>query len=401
MYPKWHSSETTRCMKRSGHIDCHLALGSPQRRDAVTADPEADLSRQWVETWRGAVRASPSAVGLVQLPSTRFLELSRSAAELLGTTPADGIGTEYLALVERPYESALTAWLVTTRAAEAVHVQRRLRRADGSVIDVAACCRAIRSGRGADMALWVPCDVATRAGSAQCKGAMAGARAGVRDPDLKRGSPPVVALDGDWRVAGLNRGVDEALGYRTTELVGKALTQLVNPEDLALLLLALARATSGMNASETLRLRQRDGTWRGVAVTPTALDDGGVPRFSLVLTGADAPPSPGSRGASILKHHLSRIATELDAAGAILTATEAFDVAETPALLDLSSRQQEIVYRLLRGERVPRIANALYLSQSTVRNHLAAIFRKFGVHSQEELLAELRDAPLVDPPARR
>jgi len=29
------------------------------------------------------------------------------------------------------------------------------------------------------------------------------------------------------------------------------------------------------------------------------------------------------------------------------------------------------------------------VSQSTVRNHLAAIFERFGVHSQPELLARL------------
>lgn len=57
---------------------------------------------------------------------------------------------------------------------------------------------------------------------------------------------------------------------------------------------------------------------------------------------------------------------------------------------DFSERQLEIMERLVRGERVPTIARGLYLSQSTVRNHLSAIFRKFGVHSQEELLGTLR-----------
>ncbi|MGD9997420.1 MAG: LuxR C-terminal-related transcriptional regulator [Ilumatobacteraceae bacterium] len=46
--------------------------------------------------------------------------------------------------------------------------------------------------------------------------------------------------------------------------------------------------------------------------------------------------------------------------------------------------------RLLAGERVPSIARALYLSQSTVRNHLSVIFQRLGVHSQEELIQLLR-----------
>jgi DNA-binding NarL/FixJ family response regulator len=53
-----------------------------------------------------------------------------------------------------------------------------------------------------------------------------------------------------------------------------------------------------------------------------------------------------------------------------------------------STRQWEILTRLIRGERVQAIADDLYLSPSTVRNHLSVIYRKFGVHSQSELLAK-------------
>ena len=61
-----------------------------------------------------------------------------------------------------------------------------------------------------------------------------------------------------------------------------------------------------------------------------------------------------------------------------------------PQLEDLTSRQLEIVSRLLQGERVPTIARSMFLSQKTVRTHLANVFRKFGVHSQTELLELLR-----------
>ena len=58
----------------------------------------------------------------------------------------------------------------------------------------------------------------------------------------------------------------------------------------------------------------------------------------------------------------------------------------------ISPRQLEIASRLLQGERVATIAAEMYLSQKTVRNHLSAIFQKFGVHSQPELLALWRDS---------
>ena len=56
----------------------------------------------------------------------------------------------------------------------------------------------------------------------------------------------------------------------------------------------------------------------------------------------------------------------------------------------LSPRELEIVQRLLAGDRVPRIADSLFLAPSTVRNHLSSVFRKFSVKSQQQLIVLLR-----------
>jgi DNA-binding CsgD family transcriptional regulator len=50
------------------------------------------------------------------------------------------------------------------------------------------------------------------------------------------------------------------------------------------------------------------------------------------------------------------------------------------------------------GERVTRIAAAMYLSPSTIRNHLSAIYAKVGVHSQDELVALFRQRNHPAPP---
>ena len=50
----------------------------------------------------------------------------------------------------------------------------------------------------------------------------------------------------------------------------------------------------------------------------------------------------------------------------------------------------DIVNRLLDGARVTTIAAALYISPSTVRNHLSAVYRTARVHSQAELIELLR-----------
>ena len=90
-----------------------------------------------------------------------------------------------------------------------------------------------------------------------------------------------------------------------------------------------------------------------------------------------------------LEMRFRRIAHEIDAAGLLdqrstVAALEAF-----PGLDDLTGRQREILTRLLQGDRVATISRGMHLAASTVRNHLASIYRKVGVHSQAELIERL------------
>lgn len=102
------------------------------------------------------------------------------------------------------------------------------------------------------------------------------------------------------------------------------------------------------------------------------------------------PPMAGDRIAE-LEARLRRIAAELIAAGVMDGESPTVPVPrDIPQLAELTSRQREILVRLLNAQRVSLIAAELYVSPSTVRNHLTTIFTKFGVHSQAELLAVLR-----------
>ncbi|MGC8627665.1 MAG: response regulator transcription factor [Acidimicrobiales bacterium] len=58
----------------------------------------------------------------------------------------------------------------------------------------------------------------------------------------------------------------------------------------------------------------------------------------------------------------------------------------------LTRREKDVLQLLLEGQRVASIARHLRLSPQTVRNHLKNIFRKFGAHSQVEILEALRPA---------
>ncbi len=71
--------------------------------------------------------------------------------------------------------------------------------------------------------------------------------------------------------------------------------------------------------------------------------------------------------------------------------SEEFGPAPLPA--ELSEREGEVVRLLLEGLRVRAVAERLYLSTNTVRNHLRSVFAKLGVASQAELIELLRQRP--------
>ena len=55
----------------------------------------------------------------------------------------------------------------------------------------------------------------------------------------------------------------------------------------------------------------------------------------------------------------------------------------------LSPRESEVLTYLVKGRNAKHIAEKLFVSESTVKTHISNIYRKVGVHSQQELLDQL------------
>ena len=74
--------------------------------------------------------------------------------------------------------------------------------------------------------------------------------------------------------------------------------------------------------------------------------------------------------------------------------TEVIESYRAPGMAaQLSSREQDVLHLLREGYRPRSIAEILHVSPLTVRNHLKAIFKKTGTHSQEELITMSRRHP--------
>jgi DNA-binding CsgD family transcriptional regulator/PAS domain-containing protein len=222
-----------------------------------------------------------------------------------------------------------------------------------------------------------------------------------------------VALDHHWRMEELSLNADVLLGWQRSQLLGLPMQACVHPDDVPAMLLVLGRASAEAHAvAAPLRIRNGDGGFKTLGFAASPLCEHNPPRFAVAIWtfSADRQAQTADIDAARLQRHLWAIAMELQAAGLVRDqgphlgpqlGRQADYAVVHPALRDVSVRQLEIMRRLVAGERVPTIAAALKLSSSTVRNHLAAIFRKVGVHSQAELLAVLlrKRTPEESPPA--
>lgn len=342
----------------------------------------ADRHARWVTMWQEAVRTSPLAIGLVQLSTTSFLEMSDRAATLLRITPDRGAGLDYLSVTERPQEAAQTFRLVRERMLDGIKGRRRFRGSDGSMVELQVTGWAVRSSYGPDLGIWIASEVS------EAENALVGGEVVGPDRWSHEGSEfddVQLTLDDRWRIAHISADAGAILGRTSRDLLASSIIELTHRDDLAALLLAFARATTDNSADVRIRIR-RDRNWQAMQTVITLLEGDGTLPFSLIAAPAAEPHAPDSSGTNALAGHLRRIAAQIEASGVEAPLMETAAALGIPAAAELSPRQWEIASRLVSGERVPSIAADMYLSQGTVRNHLSAIFQKFGVHSQRELL---------------
>ncbi len=196
-------------------------------------------------------------------------------------------------------------------------------------------------------------------------------------------------MDEQWRIDRISHEVRALLGYSPRDVAGKQPLTSVNPHDLPQVLSGLAHVhATERNVVVRARIRQADSRWVWCRAHLSAM--GGAPRFAFTLRAMTADEEPHSARLSSLESRLDKIADEVRTVAFSVPFAESASLTEIPELADLTSREWQTLSLLADGGRVAGIAEALGLSQSTVRNHLSAIYRKVDVGSQAELLARLR-----------
>ncbi len=225
---------------------------------------------------------------------------------------------------------------------------------------------------------------------------------GFRPTHVDPGRIALATMDDEWRIRQLAPGSAEQLGLPAPDAtaVMPRLSELAHPDD-ALTLLGSYERRAATGAPETfaLRLHGADGQFLAARATVSPLCGSVGPRFGLVVRVLHPEGQGGAES-----DRVARLEQQLARIRQVVQGTDHDAATVVADLSDLTTRQREIVARLLDGHRVDAIARDLYVSPSTVRNHLSAIFEKLGVASQSELIELLRDRsmgarPDADPDA--
>jgi DNA-binding CsgD family transcriptional regulator len=358
--------------------------------------PEADAADDGRGV-RGAAARSPDALealvgssnvplAAVDLPSGRFLAVNPPLAKAVGSTVSALTGSSSL------------DWLSPDERHAAQLGFQAL--ADGNLTGYQAIRRLANPSDSAQVfSVWVSTvDVG-------------GARVGLASviPSAShdnhfRALPPVSSVpepgdvvlgtvDGAWRIDRISQDVTPMLGLTPEQCTGRPVLGVVHPSDAPAFLAAVEHARRGERAMRlALRLSAGSYDWTQVTVVLATISPGDPPplAFALIRDDDAAEPSGDSRREAQLEAHMLRIAEELRTAGLIPRLEQLPALSDTPELGKLTSREWAVLTRLLDGQRIPAIAADLYVSQSTVRNHLSSIYAKLGVHSQVDLIRLIR-----------
>lgn len=319
-------------------------------------------------------------LGVVDLTDGCVSVMNEAALALFDRPASEIIGQPATSLWDDSYtdqaEKAMAA--LSSGAIDSYRALRRIPRPTGP-IDVWLWTRTVTLTHG-DVAV----GVAVPVGDSDASGRLIGTYFG---PDAIEVAVGTVDRH-SRRLAEIRPRSQVVLDLAPEEVPGADLISLVHPDDMDRLIDVLGKAGDPSDDAVTVRLRQGDGAWAEIQciALPTSPDE----PLRVAFTPAAPPPAdaPGDRLAD-LERQILRIAAELHSVSDLRRDSPVAE-SQRPALDALHPKQRDIVDRLVRGERVPTIAKAMYLSPSTVRNHLSKVFKIFGVDSQASLLAALR-----------
>ena len=327
-----------------------------------------------------AIQACDFPIVIWELPEGVMRLANQPAADLLGVPIEELVGSRIIEMITPRHFVEVTQAAIGSMAVDSVQADRKVNRPDGTSTAVRVWSRTIQvNGLLCAIGLIVPLSEIGRLG---------------RDPATPwRDLAPIAVgiIDKRWRIERISSDIRNITGMEASEYVGISLLSMLHPDDASLLADAITTPSSTVAACNRMRIRRGDGSWTSFCFLLGPLGEDRKDRSAFAVIAGPSPDPLWLEGrVSELERRLRHIGSEVRASGVLDMMESLPTVGDNPHMSELSSRQWDILSRLARGDRVPTIASDLFLSRSTIRNHLSIIFRKFGVHSQAELLEAIR-----------
>jgi DNA-binding CsgD family transcriptional regulator len=123
------------------------------------------------------------------------------------------------------------------------------------------------------------------------------------------------------------------------------------------------------------------------------LDDVVAPGAKLLVFGGTSAERPRGTAATPVAAYFTRLAREEEVRAGLIAVTEdarttstrsRMPPPKTDTVFDLTSRERAIVRHIARGATTAEIAGELFVSPSTIKTQLRALYRKLGVKSRAE-----------------
>jgi len=225
-----------------------------------------------------------------------------------------------------------------------------------------------------------PADPRSRRG----KGLVSSLRLSSRSDD-----PPVVGTaDANLVIKRISGKTEPLFGRGPREILGLSILTLVGNSSVAYLLAAIGEVTASGRGTTLLvkaKANVNEEELCQLLIVPL------LPAPSLVFAFLPgAAPALCLQSVPEMDRALKRL---VDGVSAVQSSQRLAFLASSnlSGFAQLTPRELDVASRLLTGDRVPVIAASLYVSKSTIRNHLSSIYHKLGVSSQQELVHALRD----------
>lgn len=329
-----------------------------------------------------AVSGSKIPLAVVDLSDRRLLMVNEAAAELFELPPDEMIGRPAASLWDEKSaaQDGQAMEALAGGAIDSYRGSRRISRPSGP-LDVWLWTRTLSLGPRT-----VAVSVMAPVGESDASGRLIGTYFGPDAIEIAVGTVDRQSL----RLTDIQPSGHVVLDLRPEEAPGTDITTLVHPDDVERLREALRTAGDPTDeAPVKVRLRQGGALWTEIQCVALPTPEGEPLRVAFAPAPSVRADAPESERLADLERQILHIAAELHAVSDTRRDSGVVE-GRRPSLDALPPKQREIVNRLLRGERVSTIAEAMYLSPSTVRNHLSRVFKTFGADSQASLLALLR-----------